>query len=372
MKKNSIIVMIFCIMPTLSVAYGLVSMTTLLEQNKAIYQKVQDSVPFSFVRPPLSLGDDIQPYVGAWPETFILTVFHGRVHSVNGWVTIDNCCVKELFWRHEPAYIKFVPDVSNTEPYKIPGRVVVLAQPAHGNYYHYMYEILGRLLLIEFQGIEYDWLYIQYYKPFMKELLQLWGVDFSKVVQPFDQTYYIEADELIIPSMIINTCFEHEPEFGGYLRPDIVIKIRDRLVSAADRYPTTQNYAKKIFISRKDGKRNVPNEDEIFELFKTRGFVRYELGKLSVIEQIKLFQQADIVVAIHGAGCFNMIFCKPETKFVELFQTLRDATFSFLAQSIGINYSVVQTVDFIKTPGLDAHICSPMPLFIMKQVAEKL
>lgn len=372
MCKNKLLFLLIVLSHNVCIPLGLISMQDLVSQNKAIYQKVQDEMPFNFTRPPLSLGDDIQPYIGAWQETFILTIPHGRVHSPNGWVTIDNCCVRELFWRHEPAYIRYVPQVSESQLCKVRGRVVVLAQLAYANYYHYMYEILGRLAMIESQGIEYDWLYIPCDKPFMKELLQMWGVDMAKVIQPSGNTYYIEADELIVPSIIINTTFAHEPDFGGYLRPDVVEIIRNRFMSFADQQKSSATYAKKIFISRKDGKRNVSNEDEVFEFFKAKGFVRYELGKLSVVEQIKLFQGADVVVAIHGAGCFNTIFCKPGTKFVELFQALRDATFSFLAQTINLDYTAVQTVDFITALGLDSHICTPMPLFIIKEVAEGL
>ncbi|MBI2352794.1 glycosyltransferase family 61 protein [Candidatus Dependentiae bacterium] len=372
MKKNYFLIGSLFISSYFFPFYKLISIADLLKDQKVTYQKVEEQKSFEFERPFLSLGDLIQPYRGAWQETFVLIIPHGRVHSTNGWVTIDNCCIKELFWCGVIGHIKHIPQASEEKLQKISGRVVVLAQPASGNYYHYMYEILGRLLLIEQQGIEYDWLYVPFHKPFMKELLQLWGVDMTKVIQPSGIGYYIQADELIVPSMIINTCFEREPDFGGYLRPDVVEKIKDRLIKAADHYDTVQNYAKKIFISRKDGKRNVPNEDEVFELFKEKGFVRYELGKMPVVEQIKLFQNAEVVVAIHGAGCFNMIFCKSGTKFIELFQALRDATFSFLAPSIGIDYSVVQTVDFITKPGLDAHLSTPMPLFIIKEVVKNL
>lgn len=372
MNKNKMFFLLGLLTYNFCASFGLVSLHDLVAKQKAIYQKVQDEVLFNFTRPPLSLGDDIQPYIGAWQETFILTISHGRVHSSNGWVTIDNCCVRELFWRHDPSYVKYVPQVADSQLYKVDGRVVVLAQLAYGNYYHYMYEILGRLAMIESQGIEYDWLYVPCNKPFMKELLKMWGVDMAKVIEPLGRTYYIEADELIVPSIIINTTFAHEPDFGGYLRPDVVETIRNRLMSFADKHQSSSTYAKKIFISRKDGKRNVVNEDEVFEIFKAKGFVRYELGKLSVVEQIKLFQGAEAVVAIHGAGCFNTIFCKPGTKFVELFQALRDATFSFLAQTLSLDYTAVQTVDFITALGLDSHICTPMPLFIIKAVAENL
>ena len=141
------------------------------------------------------------------------------------------------------------------------------------------------------------------------------------------------------------------------------------LATSNHRYST---YSKKIFISRKDGERNVSNEDEIFAILQTKGFERYTLSKMSVVEQIKLFAQAESIVAIHGAGCCNIMFSKPGTQFVELFQALADTTFFYLAQTTGMRYMPVQTVDFIKVPGLDAHINTAMPLFIIQNVADSL
>ena len=62
-------------------------------------------------------------------------------------------------------------------------------------------------------------------------------------------------------------------------------------------------FSKKVFISRKDApKRRIINEDKIFALFEQQGFVRYEMSKLSILDQILIMQNADIVVGEHGAG----------------------------------------------------------------------
>ena len=40
---------------------------------------------------------------------------------------------------------------------------------------------------------------------------------------------------------------------------------------------------------------------------------------MSVIEQALLFSQAKVVIAPHGAGLTNIVFCNPNTKIVEFF-----------------------------------------------------
>jgi capsular polysaccharide biosynthesis protein len=43
------------------------------------------------------------------------------------------------------------------------------------------------------------------------------------------------------------------------------------------------------------------------------------LESMSVIEQAALFSQAEIIIAPHGSGLTNLIFCQPNTKVIELF-----------------------------------------------------
>ena len=40
---------------------------------------------------------------------------------------------------------------------------------------------------------------------------------------------------------------------------------------------------------------------------------------MSVLEQVAIFVNAEIVVSPHGSGLTNLVFCSPKTKVVELF-----------------------------------------------------
>ena len=43
-----------------------------------------------------------------------------------------------------------------------------------------------------------------------------------------------------------------------------------------------------------------------------------KLGNLHFNDQVLAFNNADIIVGLHGAGFANIPFCKPNTKIVEL------------------------------------------------------
>jgi capsular polysaccharide biosynthesis protein len=49
-----------------------------------------------------------------------------------------------------------------------------------------------------------------------------------------------------------------------------------------------------------------------------KGFTTYNVEKLNIQEQIFLFNEASIIVGAHGAAFSNIIFCKPETKIIEI------------------------------------------------------
>ncbi|HBW56875.1 MAG TPA: hypothetical protein DEF27_03370, partial [Oscillatoriales bacterium UBA8482] len=48
------------------------------------------------------------------------------------------------------------------------------------------------------------------------------------------------------------------------------------------------------------------------------GVVPVELETLSVAEQARLFAHAKVIIAPHGAGLTNLMFCSPETIVIEL------------------------------------------------------
>jgi hypothetical protein len=76
----------------------------------------------------------------------------------------------------------------------------------------------------------------------------------------------------------------------------------------------------KIYISRKvPSARVVINESELIPVLKEADFVICQLEDLPFEEQVRLFRNAEIVVAPHGAGLTNLIFSKKGIKVLEIF-----------------------------------------------------
>jgi len=97
---------------------------------------------------------------------------------------------------------------------------------------------------------------------------------------------------------------------------------------------------RRIYISRADAAiRRVTNEAEIAELLRGHGFEVVTPGRLSFPAQAAAFHSADIVVSPHGAGLANLMFCRPNTRVLEIFASnFIDEGFLKLAKAVELHY----------------------------------
>ncbi len=80
------------------------------------------------------------------------------------------------------------------------------------------------------------------------------------------------------------------------------------------------NGHERLYISRRKAKhRKVINDGDIEPYLQSLGFEPVLLESLTVAEQALAFQAAKIVVAPHGAGLTNLVFCRPDTVVIEIF-----------------------------------------------------
>ena len=121
-------------------------------------------------------------------------------------------------------------------------------------------------------------------------------------------------------------------KFGEKTNPKIVIV--DRSVST---------FKEGEFDTYGTDRRATPN---LFELEQRLGnswevsFVHLE--EASLLDQIKLFGSADIVVAQHGAALANLVWCQPKTKVFEISDNqIRTPAFEMLSRRMKLDYTKV-------------------------------
>lgn len=397
-KKN---ILLYCL-TTVAFAddFNLISIKELLAQRPDIeYMKCHDVEPFEYKPFPFSQFPELQPNKGLLAETFILKIPNGQACSVHGWIKSDNNIIHDFILHHYSldAHIDFLNKTPFTNLKKITGKVAVITLSFDICFGHWIYNVLGRLALLELAGIEYDWLYVACDKPYMKETLALWGIDPAKIIEPFNENHFIQADELIIPSHIgvrtpeqnqyrlnwvplelyckkwgcstqgmvlnlnrmntkydalppadvsIDNYFLHSvPLAGIYAARWLMDALRNKFLPHT--LTNNSNFSKKVFISRKDAPaRKIINEDEIFNLFKKYGFKKYVLSELTMIEQITLFNQAETIIAPNGSSLTHLVFAQPGTNIIEIFLTRPDSCFYYFSHVLQLNHHCIKTTDF--------------------------
>jgi len=320
--------------------FDIVPIKKIIEQHPEIlYQKCFDELQFSLNS---FTPDPTEPNQGSFKECFIVTIPDGVVQSEYGFTVINKKFIQEMIWGDQPHSLRHVKNLNPVTIIKVPGKVAVITQVAYFNYYHWLIEVLGRLALLEMHNIQYDWLYVQKNTPLMKKTLELWGINPSKIISPPQRdSFAIQADQIILPSYLINTNIGF-----SFAHPCTTTYVKNKLVSAVKEKNTPHSFSKKVFISRQDTHRRITNEDDIFQVLKCHGFKKYTLSSLSIEDQILLFDGADIVIGEHGAGLVNIIFCKPNTHIIEIFQALKTTCFWSLANMLNLKYTAIKTMEF--------------------------
>jgi capsular polysaccharide biosynthesis protein len=189
-------------------------------------------------------------------------------------------------------------------PRFISGRSAVVATSGGSNYYHWLLDELPRLLTINTADI--DTVIGHNLRLCARAALKLSGFT-GKVLEPAADSYY-RCDHLVVPTLVGKT---------GHPTPKAV-NLVTRLTEPL--FTKTSSFGEYVYISRENAtRRRVSNEEELWLNLQSKGFNKWMLEELSWEEQINLFRNARVIVAPHGAGLANLVFCRAGTKVIEFF-----------------------------------------------------
>jgi capsular polysaccharide biosynthesis protein len=211
-------------------------------------------------------------------------------------------------WEGRPHLVRLPPTTH------VSGSVLSLATNYSGNYYHWMFNVLPRLHIAS--HLDIDATYVDQSQSFQRESLELLGI--QNILPPHPA---VSADHLYVPSF---------PLLGAV--PSWAI---DWLRSL---WPPSPTLGRRLYISRADApRRHLLNEEQ---LARRLNLEVVTLTGLTIAEQARLFSEANLIVAPHGAALTNLIFCHPGTEVVELFAPrFQMPCFWALAHRSDLNYS---------------------------------
>lgn len=271
------------------------------------------------------------------PSAGVGVIEHGRVLSAMGAViTPDDKLVFDVSHtggsddpRAHPIFSRLrMPALS-----AMAGSVAVLTTYAtrvggHSYYYHWIMDTLPRLALLREAKSGWDRVVAPQDTAYQTTTLQLLGVAPEKIISA--PGLYIEAEELIVPTLpgVVGNPPKWACEF-----------LRNSFLPRAPARPGR----KRLYLSRsKAATRHVVNEDELMQSLRRRGFELVHLEDLSFLDQVGLMRSAEMVVAPHGTGLTNLVFCDPGTIVLEIFSPAYvTACYYAAAHQLGLNYGYV-------------------------------
>ena len=98
---------------------------------------------------------------------------------------------------------------------------------------------------------------------------------------------------------------------------------------------------RKIVVLRPGAKtRRMTNSDEL--LLALKGWETVVLETMTVREQMKTFAEATHIVAAHGAGLVNLLWCRPGTKVIEIQDTkmIHKKVYPLLSHHLGLKHEL--------------------------------
>lgn len=187
------------------------------------------------------------------------------------------------------------------------GTYVLLASPwSERSYYHWLVDALPRLSLLHAipGGDELPVVVPSRLHRYHQESLEAAGIPRSRQVAFPDAV--VEVDRLFFPALLSPT---------GYSSPHAVAWLRETFGA----FLSTRKPWRRLYVSRRDARRRIVNEDEIIALLVPHGFEVVHPGDMSLTDQIRTFSEAQVVVGPHGAGLTNLIFSPEGATLVEFF-----------------------------------------------------
>jgi hypothetical protein len=231
---------------------------------------------------------------------------------------------------------------------KLSGTVLSLLTGGGGNanYWHWLLDVLPRLKLasesIDLKNIDY-FLLPSLHEKFQTETLDILNIPNNKRLS---SKYYkhISADKIIItdhPYNLLNDPFKDSLNI-----PIWIINFLKEKFSSANKY-SENKFPKKFYIDRSDSKSNnknlrkITNEKDVKNVLEKNGFNSVILSNYHFNDQVKLFNNADHVIGLHGSGFVNVIFCKPKTKITEFRSEAAGEIIKNLSLKNNLNYKSI-------------------------------
>lgn len=330
---------------------------------------------------PKTLDKDIHwkykvEYQRKLPASFVVAVPKGRIWVNNGPIADYHAAIAtddrllsdlSLDFGRLPHHHSIFKEWKLPPVHHIQGTAAALTSAKANIYFHWMFDLLPRVELLRRSGIaldEIDQFIVNSYKsPFQQETLTTLGIPPNKITES-SKYPHVKAERLLIPSLPAMPPGNPPLWVCNFLRQEFLANEATKKTAPLER----------IYISRnRSSYRHVLNEAEVTTFLEKLGFINIALESIPVAEQALLFASAKVVVAPHGAGMTNTVFCQPGTKVIEFFSPKYvNVCYWSLANQIGLDYYYFIGEGEAPPEGVDPHLAGDDILVKLESLSKTL
>jgi capsular polysaccharide biosynthesis protein len=267
-----------------------------------------------------------------------------EIHDVHLWTDLRTMCLYDSYCgvyeslsleHHDMDWDRAVA----VPVVEVPGTTVLLPHLDSYNYYHWLIDTVPGFGVLDMAGVDVhavDHIYIHLFvHEFQRQMLKLMNVDIQKVMSYQRGENHYVFEKLLIPDFRLNGF--------GWPNPWLATYLRERLTSIAESSNMAEpdSSAGKLYVARGASRRAVSNEAELIERLKALGYFILDPNQASFSEQVQALKNADFVLAAHGAGLANIVFCKPDTKVIEFGGHYITEHFRVLGEYCQVDYRAI-------------------------------
>lgn len=277
-------------------------------------------------KPPLTIDQAIYYefaplYERIQPESYVVEIPNGRVWGNKGAIItqkdefISDLSMEFGLAKFDRSKHSIFNRLQLRKPKQFNGAIAVVASPGVDVYAHWLCDVLPRLLLLINSGVigQVDKILLNYRRlDFQRETFAILGIPEEKILNCVDDIeFHFQSVRLFVPSY---------PNAHGTVNPWVCNALKSLFNSKElkDNHPKSP---KRLYVSRERAVgRKILNESEVFSfLEKEYHFIKVFSEDFSISEKAFMFSQAEIIVAPHGGGLTNILFCSDGCKVVDIF-----------------------------------------------------
>ena len=278
-----------------------------------------------------------QPLMHVSPGFGLYCIGNGRFHR-DSWTILtndDHLLTPFSAWMGSGPRDNWLFKKIRLGPLKrIPGKTLLLVLKR--NYYHFLIEEIPRVRIAELAGFPLESFdHFLMYSPIhasQRILCDRLGIESGKIVA-LENSPHVECEEFY---------FTTGPWHYGSV---YTLMAREFLLRHCNRADIGNK--RRLYVSRErcsHGK--ISNENQLLPILFDAGFEKIIPDALSFDEQVALFQGAECIVGVHGAGLTNVIFSTPNCRLIEIRNPTYDKNESYQARGGNIFWRLSEFLGF--------------------------